>query len=113
MNRSSLPILLLVLMAVACASGPPGNGGHSDDVFSAMGGELELRDHKMYFTECLTGRSYTVASEGDIRRTHQASVEAGGEPLYVTIEGTINGDAVVVRRFINAWPAENCERGQV
>lgn len=104
--------MLVVLVTAGCASAPPGNGGQPDDVFAAMGGELELREHRLYFTECLSGHSYTVASEGDIGRTHQASVDAGGEPVYVTIEGSINGDHVVVRRFINAWPGENCERAR-
>ena len=76
-------------------------------------------------TECLTGRNYPVAQEGESRameRAYIGNVKSPGAPLYVTFAGTIEErpkiDAagtqanVVVQRFINAWPQQSCERAR-
>jgi heat shock protein HslJ len=75
--------------------------------------------------ECLTGRSFPVAMEGDYRRLEQAYLEARqspAQPLMVTFEGgieqrpRIEGEGTeataVVKRFVNVWPNEVCERHQ-
>jgi len=74
-------------------------------------------------TECQTGRSYPVAMEEDYLQLERAYTEARpapGAPLLATLEGRIterpkmDGEgteaAVVVRRFVNVWPGETCER---
>ncbi len=74
------------------------------------------------FTECLTGRSYPVAMEGDYIRLEQAYLEKRSEPeapLLSNFEGQITqrppmeGDGtvptVVVDRFVNVWPNEKCD----
>jgi heat shock protein HslJ len=76
-------------------------------------------------TECLTGRDYPIAMEGDYLLLERAYLETAREPgarLYVTFEGTISDRpkmdgpgterAIVVTRFINAWPDQQCERAQ-
>jgi heat shock protein HslJ len=77
------------------------------------------------FTECLTGRSYPMAMEGafiEAERSYGANARSPGAPLYVTFEGSIldrpkmEGEGaertVVVKRFVNAWPSQRCERAR-
>jgi copper homeostasis protein (lipoprotein) len=91
----------------------------------SMGGELTYMADSLRITECLTGRNYPVAQEGDSRvmeRAYVANVKSPGAPLYVTVEGSIEERPkieaagtqanVVVRRFIDAWPAQSCERAR-
>lgn len=74
------------------------------------------------FTECLTDRSYPVAMEGDYIKLERAYLEKRSEPgapLLTNFEGQITqrppmeGDGtiptVVVDRFVNVWPNEQCE----
>jgi heat shock protein HslJ/uncharacterized lipoprotein NlpE involved in copper resistance len=76
------------------------------------------------FEECLTGRSYPVAMEGDYIKLERAYLEAdkpeAGAPLMASFEGHISlkpameGDkripTVSVRRFIDLWPGQHCKR---
>jgi heat shock protein HslJ/uncharacterized lipoprotein NlpE involved in copper resistance len=72
-------------------------------------------------TECLTGRSYPVAMEGDylsLERAYLEKRQAPAEPLMVSIAGGIQArprmegegtePAIIVDRFINAWPGQQC-----
>lgn len=76
------------------------------------------------FQECLTGRSYPVAMEGEYLKLERAYLKADkpepGAPLMASFEGDITqkpameGEALVptvtVRRFIGLWPGQTCER---
>ncbi|MBP1688423.1 MAG: hypothetical protein H6Q33_4566 [Deltaproteobacteria bacterium] len=76
------------------------------------------------FEDCLTGRSYPVATEGDYIQLERAYQEAAkpepGVPVMARFEGDITrrrameGSAliptIVVRRFIGVWPDQRCER---
>ena len=94
--------------------------------------ELTLGLHGMFrymadaarLEECLTGRSYPVAMEGDflaLQRAYMAAPKsAPGAPLMASFDGGIalrppmEGPGpvptVVVRRFIGLWPGQTCER---
>jgi len=76
------------------------------------------------FEECLTGRSYPVAMEGDylaLERAYLAlpKAEPGG-PVMASfdaeivqrppMEGPRTVPTVVVRRFVGLWPSQTCER---
>jgi uncharacterized lipoprotein NlpE involved in copper resistance len=102
----------------------------SDGTLTPTDLSLELRGMFRYmadaahFEDCLTGRSYPVAMEGDYIQLERAYLEAAkpepGAPLMASFEGDItrrramDGDAliptVVVRRFIGVWPGQRCER---
>jgi len=97
--------------------------------------DLGLELHGMFrymadaarFEDCLTGRSYPVAMEGDYIQLERAYQEAAkpepGAPLMASFEGDITrrpameGDAliptVVVRRFVGVWPGQRCERALI
>jgi heat shock protein HslJ len=90
-----------------------------------FGGEMIYMADAARFTECLTGRDYPIAMEGDYLQLEGAYLATAREPgarLYVTFEGTISDRpkmdgpgterAIVVTRFINAWPDQQCERAQ-
>ena len=75
------------------------------------------------FEECLTGRSYPVAMEGDylaLERAYGAARKEPGAPLMASFDGSIVSRApmegpgplptVVVRRFVGVWPGQTCER---
>ncbi len=104
---------------------------HSDgtlmpaDLALTLGGEVRYTDGAAWFTECLTGRSYPLVMAEDIARLERAYRESASGPdvpLYVSFEGSIRprpategagpGPAVVVHRFINAWPGMRCERAR-
>jgi heat shock protein HslJ len=111
---------------------PVGSGAHdlvSDG--SLHPAELSLGLHGMLafgadaprFEECLTGRSYVVAIQGqfvDLQRAYLAAVAAPGTPLMASFDGDIalhpalegskTEPTVVVRRFIGVWPGQSCER---
>jgi copper homeostasis protein (lipoprotein) len=94
--------------------------------------DLSLELHGMFstmadatrFEDCLTGRSYPVAMEGDyiqLERAYQQAVKPErGAPLMARFEGDITRRpamegrglvlTVVVRRFIGVWPGQRCER---
>lgn len=90
-----------------------------------FGGEMIYMADAARFTECLTGRDYPIAMEGEYLQLERAYLEKAREPggrLYVTFEGTISDRpkmdgpgterTIVVTRFINAWPDQQCERAQ-
>lgn len=93
--------------------------------------ELRLGLHGMFryladaarFEECLTGRSYPVAMEGDfvaMERAYRAARAEPGAPLMGNFDGRIvprpamegapASATVVVDRFIGVWPGQRCER---
>lgn len=93
------------------------------DLALPLAGEMTYMADAVRVTECLTGRSYPVAEEGDLVKMQKGYREAASKPgakLYVTFDALITDRpkmdgagtqrTVVVRRFINAWPAEACER---
>ncbi len=96
------------------------------DLNPMLAGELTYMADAARFTECLTGRNYPIAQEGGeflkLQRAYQGARSKPGETLYVTFEGSIMARqkmegtgterAVVVRRFINVWPHETCERAR-
>ena len=115
--------------------GRPAGSGATYDLASQ--GRLEPTDlsrglHGMFrymadaaqFEECLTGRSYPVAMEGDfgaLERAYVALTKAGpGAPVMASfdgdivqrprMEGTGTTPTVVVRRYVNLWPGQTCER---
>ena len=90
-----------------------------------LGGEMRYFADAAVFVECLTGRSYPIAMEGDylaLERAYSKAVAAPGALLYVTFDGSIvdrpkmEGDgtepAIVVRRFVGTWPGHACERSR-
>ncbi len=76
------------------------------------------------FEECLTGRRYPVAMEGDylaLERAYLAQPDATpGAPVMASFDGEITRrphmegtgpvPTVVVRRFVGLWPSQTCER---
>jgi copper homeostasis protein (lipoprotein) len=81
------------------------------DVTLALRGEIVRDGAALRFRECLTGRTYIASDEGDVTAARQAMIaSADTDSVYVTMEATLHGTNVVVRRFINAWPGESCER---
>lgn len=90
-----------------------------------LGGEMMYMADAARFAECLTGHDYPIAMEGEYMQLERAYLEHVKEPgarLYVTFEGRITDRprmegggterTVVVTRFINAWPSQQCERAQ-
>jgi len=90
-----------------------------------IGGMFVYMADAARLTDCRSGASYPVAMEADYLRLEQAYTAARaapGKPLMVTFEGDVEqrsrmeGDgteaSVVVRRFINVWPGETCERNR-
>lgn len=93
------------------------------DLNLMLAGEMIYMADAARFTDCLTGRSYPIAMEGDfikMQRAYQQSVSKPGAKLYVNFEGSVTDRptmegkgterAIVVRRFINVWPQQRCER---
>jgi copper homeostasis protein (lipoprotein) len=94
--------------------------------------DLSLDLHGMFrymadaaqFEDCLTGRSYLVAIEGDYIQLERAYLQAAkpepGTPLMASFAGDITrrpamegsslAPTVVVRRFIGLWPGQRCEQ---
>jgi copper homeostasis protein (lipoprotein) len=93
------------------------------DVTLTLGGEMTYMADAASFTECMTGRRYPIAFEGDFVKLERAYLAAASEPgarLYVTFDGSIvdrprmegagTERTVVVSRYINVWPDQRCER---
>jgi uncharacterized lipoprotein NlpE involved in copper resistance len=94
--------------------------------------DLNLGLHGMFryladaamFEECLTGRRYPVAMEGDylaLERAYLARPDAtAAAPVMASFDGEITQrpamdgtgtvPTVVVRRFVGLWPGQTCER---
>lgn len=90
------------------------------------GGEITYLAGSARFQDCLTGRSYAIASGAEAARLQRAYEDAVREPgarLYATFEGTLTqqlaleGSARIpiatVERFVNVWPTQSCERARV
>jgi len=123
-DASSIAVLALLAtarLAVGAPVGPAPTSGEGE--LQVLGGEMVYFADAATFLECMTGRSYPIAMEGDylaLERAYGAAADPPGSPLYVTLEGVLadrarmEGDgterAVVVRRFINVWPGQRCER---
>lgn len=88
-----------------------------------MRGEVTFMAESGLFSECLTGRQYPLAPEGDVATLQAAYLAAGiapGSPLLTSFDGAFtevprpdgegDGPAVQVERFIGVWPDESCER---
>ena len=115
--------------------GKPAGKGDRYDLTSA--GQLRPADvnrglHGMFlyfadaasFEECLTGRRYPVAMEGDylaLERAYMARPDpTPGAPVMASFDGEITRrppmegtgaePTVVVRRFVGIWPGQTCER---
>ena len=113
---------------------PAGNDGRYD---LANTGQLQPTDlsrglHGMFtymadaatFEECLTGRRYPVAMEGDYLALERAYLalpdRTPGAPVMASFDGDITQrppmegpgpvPTVVVRRFVGLWPGQTCER---
>jgi copper homeostasis protein (lipoprotein) len=96
---------------------------HLADLTLTLGGEMTYMADAASFTECMTARRYPIAMEADfvqLERAYVSAVPSPGAKLYVTFDGSIvnrpkmEGEGVertvVVNRFINVWPGEQCER---
>ena len=90
-----------------------------------LGGEMTYFADSPRIVLCATGRNHPIAMEADFleaQEIYRQRAKPPGSPLYVTFEGTIvqrpkmEGEgtetAVVIRRFINAWPGQTCERAR-
>jgi heat shock protein HslJ/uncharacterized lipoprotein NlpE involved in copper resistance len=115
--------------------GKPAGAGDRYDLTSS--GQLQPADlsrglHGMFryladaatFEECLTGRRYPVAMEGDYLALERAYTSlpdrTPGAPVMASFEGDITQRppmegpgtvaTVVVRRFVGLWPNQTCER---
>ena len=88
-----------------------------------LAGEVIYMADAARIRECHSGRSYPIAQEGDFIALQEAYREAApepGAPVFMTFDGVIvdrpkiDGEGVertiAVRRFINAWPQERCDR---
>jgi copper homeostasis protein (lipoprotein) len=95
--------------------------------------DTEMRGMYVYmadaalFTECVTGKRYPVAFEGDSVSLERAYLEVRQQPgveVLVSLEGRIaerpamegnqTEPSLVVERFISVWPGETCgARGSV
>ena len=76
------------------------------------------------FEECMTGRSYPVAMEGDYLELERAYTaldkDEPGAPVMASFDGELTRrppmegkgtvPTVVVRRFVGLWPSQTCER---
>jgi len=123
-TASSIAVLALLAaarLAVGAPAGPAPASGEGE--LQVLGGEMVYFADAATFLECMTGRSYPIAMEGDylaLERAYGAAADPPGSPLYVTLEGVLadrprmegegTEQAVVVHRFINVWPGQRCER---
>ncbi len=86
-------------------------------------GMVTILAETAHLSECLTGRDYPMAKDGDFATLEAAYLAAGvaqGTPLMASFDGEIvqrpraGGDGtetmVVVARFTGVWPEETCER---
>jgi copper homeostasis protein (lipoprotein) len=116
-------------------NGKPAGTGDRYDLRSAgqlQPAELSRGLHGMFaymadaatFEECLTGRRYPVAMDGDylaLERAYLARPDGTpGAPVMASFDGAITRrtpmegtgtvPTVVVRRFVGLWPDQTCER---
>lgn len=91
-----------------------------EDMF--LGGMMTYMADTATFTECMTGRRYPTAQEGDYRALERAYLDQASSPgaaLYVHVEGDLamrpamegpDRRHLVVERFIRTRPGITCER---
>jgi len=84
-------------------------------------GEMTYMADVAVFTECVTGRSYPIAQEGEylaLERAYLADADDPGEPLTVHVEGNLvmrpamqgpDRRSLVIDRFIQTLPGQSCE----
>lgn len=122
------------LQAVDHAGRLPGAGAaaawHAREAF--VPADLELRLHGMFssadggarFEECLTGRSYEVAAEGEYAALEREYLRLTGPDPGSAVLASFDGalrqpgaatglrstPTVVVRRLTGLWPGQTCER---
>jgi copper homeostasis protein (lipoprotein) len=91
-----------------------------------MGGEIKSVDGQLLFDECLTGRTYAIASGSEAQRLDQeyrSRMQGRTGALYVTFDGTLQPDTLTLRngttraivaidRFVGAWPDQACARAR-
>lgn len=93
------------------------------DLSLPLGGEMTYLADAARITLCATGRSYPIAMEAEFPRAQAAyrgAAKQPGAPMYVTFDGSIvqrpkmegsgTETSVVIRRFVNVWPGQKCER---
>lgn len=94
------------------------------DLSRGLHGMFRYMADAAMFEECLTGRRYPVAMEGDYLALERAYLalpgRAPGAPVMASfdgelterprMEGTGTVPTVVVRRFVGLWPSQTCER---
>lgn len=134
--RALMPGLLAVSIAVGLGAGASpasatGDTGEPDESGRApaasprpLHGMFDYAADAPRLHECLTGRSYPVAMDGDyvaLERAYVALPDATpGAPVLATFDGAITPHpsadgsgavaTVVVQRFSGLWPGQNCER---
>ncbi len=92
-----------------------------------VGEVMELRGMMVYFadaarfTECASGVSFPIAPEGDALALERGYLDARGDPgapVLVAVRASVarrpamegpDVDALVVERFIRAWPGVGCD----
>lgn len=122
------------LRALDLQGKPAGNGDRYDltsdgrlqpaDLSRGLHGMFRYLADAATFEECLTGRRYPVAMEGDYLALERAYTSlpnrVPGAPVMASFDGDITRRApmegtgavptVVVRRFVALWPDQTCER---
>ena len=97
---------------------------HPTDLSRGLHGLFRYMADAASFQECLTGRSYPVAMEGDYLALERAYLglpdRVPGAPVMATLDGDLTQrppmegsgtvPTVVVRRFVGLWPDQTCER---
>lgn len=85
-------------------------------------GRMSLEANATRFAECVTGRTYLIAQDGEydaLERAYLAGTDAPREPLIVHVEGDLvmhpamdgpESGRLVVDRFIATRPGVTCER---
>jgi heat shock protein HslJ len=96
---------------------------HPTELALTLAGEMTYFADSPRIVLCATGRNHPIAMEADFlkaQETYRQVANPPASPVYVTFEGTLTqrpkmeGEgtetAVVIRRFIHAWPGQTCER---
>jgi uncharacterized lipoprotein NlpE involved in copper resistance len=113
---------------------PAGDGGRYDltttgqlqptDLSRGLHGMFTYMADAAAFEECLTGRRYPVAMEGDYLALERAYTSLPDRVPGATVMASFDGEitqrppmegagtvpTVVVRRFVGLWPGQTCER---
>lgn len=135
--RSTLSLFgVLLLVGIAGCAEKPHDGVVSTDVVpeapvevgdvlfeNQMRGLFTYMADAALFEDCVTGTRYPVAMEAGYLELEQVYLEQRtepGAPLLVTFHGRIEPrppmegdgeiDTVVVKRFVAAFPGEDCDR---